>query len=90
MTVEKVAVSIPGATLASARRAVRAGRAASLSAYVSRALEQKAMLDDLDSLLAEMLRDSGGPLTASERRRADAILDGPQARKRRTRSRGRR
>jgi hypothetical protein len=76
MTTQKIAITVPQETLASARRAVRAGRAESLSAYVSRALEQKTMLDDLDSLLKELLKESGGPLTASEKRHADSVLSG--------------
>ncbi len=83
MTTQKIAVTIPQETLAGARRAVRSGKAKSLSAYVSRALEQKTMFDDLDSLLDELLRESGGPLTASEKRSADSILIGRAPSKRR-------
>jgi hypothetical protein len=32
---------------------------------VSRAIEQKNMQDDLDSLLEELLKKSGGPMTAA-------------------------
>jgi hypothetical protein len=53
---------------------VRRGRAPSVSAYVTSALEEKVKLDDLSSLLAEMLEESGGPLTAAERRSADKAL----------------
>lgn len=73
---EKIAVTVPQEILLKARRAVRKGEAGSLSAYVSTALRQKTMLDDLDALLAEMLMQSGGPLTAKEKRRANAALDG--------------
>jgi hypothetical protein len=45
-----------------------------VSAYVAAALEEKAKLDDLASLLDEMLAESGGPLTAAERRAADEAL----------------
>ena len=86
MTTQKIAVSVPEETLASARRAVKAGKAESLSAYVSRALEQKSMLDDLDSLLEELLTKTGGPLTAAEKGWADSILLGPAPVRRRGRS----
>jgi hypothetical protein len=45
-----------------------------VSAYVARALEEQAKLDDLGSLLDEMLAETGGPLTAAERRAADRAL----------------
>lgn len=76
MTTQKIAVTVPERTLASARRAVKAGKAESLSAYVSRAIEQKTMLDDLDSLLEEMLKETGGSLTAREKTWADSMLSG--------------
>ncbi|HWB73089.1 MAG TPA: hypothetical protein VG452_12815 [Egibacteraceae bacterium] len=40
------------------------------------ALEEKAKLDDLATLLSQMLAESGGPLTDEERAAADAVLDG--------------
>lgn len=86
MTTQKVAITVPEKTLASARRAVKAGRAQSLSAYVARALEHQSMIDDLDSLLEELLKETGGPLTAAEKRWADSILSGrPRTMKRRRR-----
>lgn len=45
-----------------------------MSAYVARALENQAKTDDLETLLEEMLAESGGPLTADERRAADRAL----------------
>ncbi len=71
---EKIAVSLPRHAAESARRAVRQGRAESVSAYVAEAIEDKAKLDDLAALLDEMLAESGGPLTAAERRAADQAL----------------
>lgn len=73
-TTAKIAISLPTALAERARTAVRKGRAASVSAYVAAALEEKAKLDDLASLLDEMLAESGGPLTAAERRAADKAL----------------
>jgi hypothetical protein len=79
MTTTKVAISLPEATYRRAKSAVRRGRAASLSAYVAAALEQKATFDDLGELLAEMLGESGGPMTTSERARIDRLIAGPKA-----------
>lgn len=67
----KIAVTLPNELVESARAAVRSGRAASVSAYVASALAQQAKLDDLDALLAEMLAESGGPLTDAERAEID-------------------
>src|SRR5262249_36971848 len=72
MTTAKIAISVPRDILQRARRAVRRGRAASMSAYVVAAMAQKATLDELDDLLVEMLAETGGPLTAAEARSADA------------------
>ena len=83
MTVSKIAVSLPDALVTHARRAVARGRAESVSAYVAAAMEEKVKLDDLESLLREMLAETGGPLTAKERREADVVLGIPPQRKRR-------
>lgn len=71
---QKIAVSLPKQIAEGARRAVRSGQADSVSAYVAAALEEKVKLDDLAALLDEMLGESGGPLTAVERRAADRAL----------------
>lgn len=86
MTTSKIAVSIPDDVLVSARRAVKRGRAPSLSAYVSSALRHQATLDELDVLLDELLAETGGPLTAAERRAADRALFGAAGPRRRRRS----
>ena len=70
----KIAISLPKEIADRARRAVRRGHADSVSAYVASALEEKVKLDDLSSLLDEMLAETGGPLTAAERRAADRAL----------------
>ncbi|HSO39802.1 MAG TPA: hypothetical protein VLT33_45055 [Labilithrix sp.] len=80
MTSMKVAVSLPQATFLRAKRAVRRGRAASLSAYVTAALDQKATLDELDDLLNDMLEETGGPMTLAEEKRVDRIILGPTRR----------
>lgn len=73
-TKAKIAVSLPTELVEQAQRAVSDGRAASVSAYVADALEQKSKLDDLASLLDEMLAATGGPLTPEEAAAADEIL----------------
>jgi Arc/MetJ-type ribon-helix-helix transcriptional regulator len=73
---EKIAVSLPPRLVRAAKSAVRRGRAPNVSAYVADALSEKVMLDDLSALLAEMLAETGGPLTKSERQAADRVLRG--------------
>jgi len=70
----KIAVSLPADLVEDAQRAVAQGRAASVSAYVAEALEEKSKLDDLASLLEEMLAETGGPLTPAEEVEADRAL----------------
>jgi antitoxin ParD1/3/4 len=74
MTTSKIAVSLPAELVEQAKHAVAKGRATSVSAYVARALEEQAKLDDLAGLLDEMLAETGGPLTAKERKAADRAL----------------
>ncbi len=74
MTTAKIAVSLPTELVEQAHRAVAEGHAASVSAYVARALEEQAKLDDLATLLDEMLAETGGPLTVAERTAADRAL----------------
>jgi Arc/MetJ-type ribon-helix-helix transcriptional regulator len=78
----KIAISLPKPLADRARRAVRQGRAASVSAYVAAALEEKVKMDDLAALLDEMLAESGGPLTPRERAAADLVLTGGPGRSR--------
>jgi Arc/MetJ-type ribon-helix-helix transcriptional regulator len=85
MTMSKIAISLPDPLVARARRAVQRGRAESVSAYVAVALAEKMKLDDLAELLGEMLAETGGPLTAAERRAADALLNGPRTQRGRSR-----
>lgn len=74
MTSAKVAISLPKAVLASARAAVKRGEAPSLSAYVSRLIEEKTSEGDLMKMLEEMLEETGGPLTPEEIAWADGVL----------------
>lgn len=82
MTTKKIAVTVPEEILEKARSSVHRGKARSLSAYVSEALAEKLVHEELDTLLQEMLAESGGPLTARERRQADRDLDGPRPKRR--------
>ncbi len=83
MTKAKIAITLPRPLLANARRAVKEGRAESVSAYVTSALEEKAKLDDLKAMLDEMLAETGGPMTSAERREAERMLGLRPRRKRR-------
>lgn len=74
MTAVKIAVSLPEPLVRNARKAVRIGRAASVSAYIAQAMEEKAKQDDLGALLDEMLAESGGPPTRAEILQADRSL----------------
>jgi Arc/MetJ-type ribon-helix-helix transcriptional regulator len=74
MTTEKIAISVPRGVLRRVRAAVTKGRARSVSAYVTLALEERTRLDSLADLLDQMLLESGGPMTATERRHADKLL----------------
>jgi hypothetical protein len=66
MTSAKVAVSIPRATLARAKGEVKAGRAKSLSALVSEAVDEKLARDQLAGILDAMDRECGRPGKAAE------------------------
>ena len=82
MTTAKIAVSLPERLVHEARRAVRRGRASSVSAFVAQALEERVKLEELALMLDEMLAETGGPLTAAEKRSAEAAL-GVRPRRRR-------
>jgi hypothetical protein len=74
MTAAKIAISVPWDLLARVRAAVKRGEAASVSAYVSKALEEKLGEDDIFKMFDEMLEETGGPLTPEEIRWADEKL----------------
>jgi hypothetical protein len=83
MKASKIAVSLPAKAIEQARRAVRQRRATSVSAYVAAALEEKGKLEELAAMLDEMLAESGGPMTAAEKRAAEAALGLKPTRRRR-------
>ncbi len=75
MATRKVTVTLDEAQLDQIRRIVDSGGAASVSGFVQHAVS--VALDDVagwGALLAEALRESGGPLTDDERAWADEML----------------
>jgi Arc/MetJ-type ribon-helix-helix transcriptional regulator len=72
----KIAVSLPDEQVAEARAAVAAGRAASVSAYVSEALGRRSADEELLALLAED-DERYGPPSAEDYARAREALGLP-------------
>lgn len=87
--VHKVAISLPVAIAEKARRAVKEGKAASLSALVADALDEKLDDDSLETMLAEALERTGGPMTKAEAAWADRMLGIAPKKPRRRRARSR-
>lgn len=82
MAKRKVTVTLDEAQLDQIRTLVEAGNAASVSGFVQHAVA--VAIDDVagwGALLAEALRETGGPLTEDERVWADGLL-GTQGRSR--------
>lgn len=73
----KIAISLPLRAAESVRRAVKAGEAASVSAYIVQAIEEKAKKETMREFLDEMLEETGGPTTPEERKEIDRLLFGP-------------
>jgi Arc/MetJ-type ribon-helix-helix transcriptional regulator len=70
---KKIAISLPDEQVERARRAVAAGRAPSVSAYIAQALARRAADDDLVEMLAEMdVQD--GPPSAEDYAWAERVL----------------
>ena len=61
MTAAKVAVSIPVEVLALAKKQVKAGRAKSLSAFITEAVDEKVQRDELAAILDAMDAEHGKP-----------------------------
>ncbi len=75
MATRKVTVTLDAAQLDRIRKLVDAGSAPSVSGFVQHAVS--VALDDVagwGALLAEALRETGGPLTDDERAWADELL----------------
>lgn len=73
MTTRKIAVSIPEELVEDARRAVAAGSARSVSAYVTEALRNFRHRQSLDDLLAEL--DAAEPIPDEVRSWAEQALN---------------
>lgn len=69
----KIAISLPVEQIEAAKLAVAEGRAASVSAYISAALQQVETQDTLAAFLADLEAESGPP-TAEEAAEVDAFL----------------
>lgn len=69
----RVTVTVRPQILAAAEQEVAAGRAASLSAWVDQAMEEKVKREELAALLAEM-RSENGPTTDDEDTWARRVL----------------
>jgi len=73
MTVAKIAITLPRPLLAKVRRAVHGGRAASVSAFVTQAVESRVKEDSLQQLLNELKAEHGEP-TKEDRAWAKRVL----------------
>jgi Arc/MetJ-type ribon-helix-helix transcriptional regulator len=75
MATKKVTITLDEAQLARIQSLIRAGSAASVSGFVQHAVT--VALDDVagwGAMLAEALRETGGPLSDEERAWADSVL----------------
>jgi Arc/MetJ-type ribon-helix-helix transcriptional regulator len=75
MATRKVTITLDEAQLARIQALVRAGSAASVSGFIQHAVT--VALDDVagwGAMLAEALRENGGPLSDEERAWADRVL----------------
>ncbi|MBV9946089.1 MAG: hypothetical protein JOZ69_04485 [Myxococcales bacterium] len=61
MNAAKVAVSMPAEVLRQAQKEVSAGRAKSLSAFVTEAVDEKLRRDELSAILDQMDTEHGKP-----------------------------
>lgn len=73
MTRQKIAITLPEEQVASARRAVAEGRAASVSAYISQALARRSADEDMAEMIAEIYEETGQP-TEEDRLWARRVL----------------
>ena len=84
----KLAISLPSRAAENVRRAVKAGKAPSVSAYIAQAVEDKSKADSFELFMKDMLEASGGPMTKAESDWADRMLGfKPRKRTRRRRRR---
>lgn len=84
MATTKLTITLPDEQLAEVRTLVRAGKASSVSGFVSHAVG--VALNDAagwKEMLESALQSTGGPLTRQERTWADRLLEPPSRRPRR-------
>lgn len=84
-TTGKIAVSLPVPQIDAAKQAVREGRAASVSSYVSEALARRQQEDALADLVAGWVAEDGVP-TEQDYAWADAVLAAKATKPQRRRS----
>jgi hypothetical protein len=67
MTTAKLAITLPADVLRLAKSQVKKGRAKSLSAFISEAVDEKLRRDELEKLLDALDRQHGPPNKAAQR-----------------------
>lgn len=82
MTKAKIAITVSRETLARAKKAVKEGRAASVSAFFENAVARLYTREESIAMIDQWLEESGGPATAAEKREAARILGLARRRKR--------
>lgn len=73
MTKAKIAISLPKEQLVRVKRKVRAGRADSVSGYITRVLEEEERSESLDALLQDLIGEYGEP-SARDKKWAERAL----------------
>ena len=73
MTKAKIAISLPKDQLARVQRKVRAGRADSVSGYITRVLEEEERSESLKALLEDLIGEYGEP-SAKDKKWAERAL----------------
>ena len=76
MATRKVTITMPEDVLRQARAEVAAGRATTLSAYVSAVVADRAQHDRIEDVVEAILAETGGEATDSERTWVKAVLAG--------------
>ena len=82
MTKAKIAITVSRETLARAKKAVKEGRAASVSAFFENAVAKLLTREEAIGMVGEWLEESGGPATPAEKREAARVLGLARRRKR--------
>ena len=73
MTTTKIAITLPEEELAKVHRAIRAGRADSVSGYIARVLAENARQESLRDLVRDLIAEHGEP-TPQEKKWAERVL----------------